>query len=400
MAKTAEEIRAEEDAANKEQREQLAREVNKKRNDAMLEQRNAIADSADDIKNEEDDLEPLTDEVWSQEDGSAGRPARKTRAELIAEQDEADRQRELEAMSEDEREAAAAAELLRNNERNEDALDEARAAGADESRRNADGAIEYRVEVAGEVKWLTLAALRESVGQGSGEGDSRQHPKKGATTPATRGPTPEQLEEQRRAAEARRKEERDARKAKLIDLHTRASMGDEEAIAELADIQADSPRVTPEEIERMVDSRVDARVEGKTAFDRAVEWFESDDGYGRELKAPGFKKRAAEIDKQLADEFPTLSPRERLDRTGKALRKELAEMAKYLGAKPGNGSPRREAEPQTKLERKRQASGAEVPRASGRARQETEPDEVQTTSDAITELARGRGQQRPITHKH
>lgn len=400
MAKTADQIAAEEEQASKEHREQLAREANKKRNDAMLEQRNAIADSADGIKNEEDDLEPLTDEVWSQEDGDAGRPQRKTRAELIAEQDEEDRRREQEAMTEEEREAAAAAELLRNNERNEDALDEARAAGADDSRKNADGEVEYRVEIGGEEKWLTLSALREAVGQGDGEGETRQHPKKGVTTPATRGPTPEQLEEQRRAAEARRIEERQARKAKLIDLHTRASMGDEEAIAELADIQADSPRVTPEELERMVDSRVDARVRGTTAFDQAVQWFESEDGFAHELKAPGFKQKAGQIDKRLAEEHPDWSPRKRLEATGNELRRELRELQKFLGAPTTNGGSRRQQEPLSKLDRKREASGAEVPRASGRARQETEPDEVQTTSDAIAQLAAGRGQQRPITHKH
>ncbi len=391
MPKTPEEIAAEE-AANKEQREALAREANKKRNDQLLEQRNAIADSADEIKNEEDDLEDLTDEVWDQND-RPDQVTKKSRAQRLAEQEEQDREAELAAMTEDEREAAAAAELLRNNERDEDALDEARAAGADDARRNEAGDVEYRVEVAGEEKWLTLAQLRASAGQG----DSGQPSKKGATTPATQGPTPEQREAQRLADEVRRKTERDARKAKFKDLQLRASMGDEEAIDELADIQADSTRVTPEELERMVDQRVDARVVGKTAFDQAVAWFESKDGYARELSAPGFKQKAAVIDKRLFDEHPDWSPRQRLDATGKELRRELTELQKFLGVKPGTTPAHKRDEPPTRLARKA-AAADEVPRASGRARTETEPDEVQTSRDAISQLARGRGQQRPISH--
>lgn len=393
MVKTPAEIAADEKAASDAQREQLAREANKKRNDALLEQRNAIADSADEIKTEEDDLEPLTDEAWDQGD----RPdhvTKKTRAERIAAQEEADRQAELDAMTEDEREAAAAAELLRNNERDEDDRDEARKAGADDVRKNEDGVTEYRVGG----KWLTLSALRElggdpAEGDGTGQADD-----KGDKTRATRGPTPEQLEEQRRAAEARRKEERDARKAKFKDLQLRASMGDEEAIDELADIQADSTRVTPEEIERMVDSRVDARVVGKTAFDQAVAWFESDDGYAHELGAPGFKDKAAVIDARLFKEHPDWSPRKRLEATGKELRQELGKLQKFLGVKPGTGSgAARRTEPPSKLERKREAAG-EVPRASGRARPDVEPDEKETVSEAIAGLAKGRGQGRPIQH--
>lgn len=391
MAKTPAELKAEEDAANKEQREQLAREANKKRNDALLEQRNAIADSADEIKDEEDDLEPLTDEVWDQNDRPDQR--RTSRAERLAAQEEADRQAELDAMTEDEREAAAAAELLRNNEHAEGELDEAREAGADDVRKNEAGVTEYKVGG----KWLTLSALRK-LGGDPGEGDGTgQGEDGGGTTRATRGPTPEQLAESRRAAEQKAKDEREARKAKFKDLFLRASMGDEEAIAELADIQADSSRVTPEDIERMVDSRVDARVVGNKAFDQAVEWFESEEGFARELAAPGFKEKAAVIDKRLAGEHPDWSPRKRLGETGKQLRKELTDLQKFLGA-PANGGTRRTIpEPESRLSRKR-AAATEVPRASGRQRPDVEPDEKETVSEAIAGLAKGRGQGRPIQH--
>ena len=84
MPKTPEEIAAD-DVANQKQREALAREANKKRNDAMLEQRNAIADSADEVKNEEDDLQDLTDEIWDQGD-RPDQVTHKTRAQRLLEQ--------------------------------------------------------------------------------------------------------------------------------------------------------------------------------------------------------------------------------------------------------------------------------------------------------------------------
>lgn len=393
--KTAEEIKAEEDAANKEQREGLAREANKKRNDALLEARNAIADRADEVKGEEDDLVPLTDEVWDQED-RPDQVTRRTRAQRLADQEALEEEDEAtRGMSEDEKEAYYAAKTLREAQTHEDDLDEARAGGADDSRKNDEGVVEYRVERNGKVEWLTLAALRESAGEVRSEADTRQEADRDATTAATRTPSPEALAAQRKAEEDA-KAARDARKAKLKDLLLRASMGDEEAIDQLADMQADDSRVTPDQIGRMVDERVDARVEGKTAFDRAVEWFESDDGYARELAAPGFKKKAAEVDARMAREHPQWTPRQRLDATGKELRKDLQELQKYLGVKPDTGTGRRTEAP-TRLERKR-AAPAEVPRASGRTRPDVEPDEKQSTAEAIQQMARSRGQARPISH--
>lgn len=395
MPKTPKEIEADEIAASNAERERISKESNKKRNEALLEARNAIADKADEVKVEEDELEPLTDEIWAQEDRKEGK-AKKSRAEMIAEQDDAE-ERERAALSEDEKEAREAGKLIQKAQAEEEELDEAREAGADDARENEDGVKEYRVEAHGRVEWLTLSDLRARAGDTSSEEDTGQPSAKGAKSPAANVPTPEQRAEARRQAEERVKAEREARKATLKDLYLRASMGDEEAIDALAEMQADSSRVTPEDLTRIVDERVDARVEGKTAFDRAVDWFESDKGYARELAAPGFKQKAAVIDARMAQEHPEWNPRQRLDATGKELRKELADMAKYLGAKP-NGTPRRD-EPESKLERKRNAPG-EVPRAAGRMRPDVEPDEVQSTQEAIQALARGRGQGRPISHKH
>lgn len=392
MPKTPEEIAAEEQAASREQREQLAREANKKRNDALLEARNAIADRADEVKTDEDELVPLTDDVWDQQD-RPDQVRKKSRAERIAEQEAAEEAEANEGLTEEE----AAARLLRAKEAEDLELDEARDAGADDSRKNEDGEVEYRVEVAGKVTWLTLAALREQAGHVSTEEESGQPGKKGATTPATRTPSPE-VEQARLAAEERRKTEKAALRAKLRDLNLRASMGDEQAIDELTDLQLEAIQGDSDGLLRKVDERVDARVGAVSDFRRAVDWFESEDGYARELSAPGFKDKAAEIDKRIANEQPNLTPRERLNLTGQELRKELKRMQEFFGVKPNAGNGGRPQERETKLERKRNAP--QVPQAAGRTRPDVEPDEVQTTQDAIQQLARGRGQQRPISHKH
>lgn len=384
MPKTPEEIAADEAAASKEQREQLAREANKKRNDAMLDARNAIADNADDIKNDEDDLVPLTDEVWDQND----RPEdakRKTRKERLAEQEAEEDEGEL---SEDE----AAARLIRAKEKEDRELDEVRDAGADDSRENEEGVREYRLAVNGRVKWLTLQQLREVAGKVDAADEYLHDAKKGATSSDTRrtSPTDAEREQARLQAEEQEKTRRADAKAKLKDLYTRASMGDDEAIDQLADMQAGLSRVTPDVL-RMVDERVDARIVGRTDFQKAVDWFESDDGYADVLTTPRLKAEAGRLDAALAQAEPDLTARERLDRVGKQMR----QLRKDFGGAPG----RREApEPDSKLERKRNAP--QIPQASGRQRPDAEPDEQESTQDAIRKLAQSRGQARAISHKH
>jgi hypothetical protein len=393
--KTAAEIAAEDKAASDAQREQMAKDTNKKRNDAMLEARNAIADRADEIKLEEEEMVPLTDEIWDQEDTAEGKPTRKTRAQKLADQEarKLEEDPEFAGLTEEEKERKGAAKLLKRAEREDRDADEARDAGADDSRKNDEGETEYRV---GE-EWLTVAQLPARAGDISDD-DPLHKGKGGDTTQATRraSPTAEQREQLRREAEERRQSERAALRTKLIDLNTRASMGDEAAIAELTDMQLDRLVGDSPEIERMVDERVDARVGARTAFDNAVAWFESDDGYARELAAPGFKVKAGAIDARLAKEQPDLSPRQRLDLVGKELRKDLAQMAKFLGAKPNTGNGQRRDPPESKLDRKRNAP--QVPQASGRPRPDVEPDEKETVSEAIQKLAQSRGQARPIQH--
>ena len=375
------------DKENREQREHLAAEVNKKRNDALLEQRNAIADRADEIKDEEDDLVDLTDEVWAQEDGRA---PKKTREQRLAEQDAEDERKEREAESEGTTEEEAAAELLRAKEREDREADAAREAGADDSRQRKDGTLEYRFEDdAGTVTWLTVKELRARAGDtGSGQGGED-----GATTTATRrdSPTQAQREQASREAEERRQAERKVLRDKLIDLNTRASMGDETAINELADMQLDAITGDSGRIQRMVDERVDARVTGRTEFQKAVDWFESEDGYADVLTTPRLKSEAGRLDAALAQEHPDWTPRQRLDHVGKQMR-QLREDLGGAAPRRDNPPPRRE----TKVDRKRNAP--QVPQAAGRQRPEAEPDEQESTADAIARLARGRGQAHAIKH--
>lgn len=382
MPKTPEEIAADEKAASDAQREQLARDANKKRNDAMLEARNAIADNADNIKTDEDDLVPLTDEVWDQND----RPEdakRKTRAERLAEQEAEEEEAEL-------TEEEAAARLIRAKEAEDRELDDARDAGADDSRQRKDGTVEYRLIVNGKEKWLTLRQLRESAGKVDAADEYLQDAKEGATNAPTRrtSPTDAEREQARREAEEQEKTRRADAKAKLKDLYTRASMGDDEAIDQLADMQAGLSRVTPDVL-RMVDERVDARIVGRTDFQKAVDWFE--DEYSDVLTTPRLKTEAGRLDVELANANPDLSPRDRLDKVGKQMR----QLREDLGGAPRHKDTPR---PESKLERKKNAP--QVPTAAGRQRPDAEPDEQESTQDAIRKMAQSRGQARAISHKH
>jgi hypothetical protein len=364
--KTPEELAAEA-AADQAERERLAREANKNRNDARVARLNSIADNADQLKADDDELVDLTDEVWDQQDRPENR--RKTRAELIAEQEA-----EEEGGEQTEEEAAAA--LIRQHEADDRAADEARNAGADDVRKNAAGVTEYQIGG----KWLTLKAILELGGETDTSGHNGED---GATTTRTQAPDPAAVAQARRQADETARAEAAAYKARLKDLYTKASMGDEEAIEQLAEIQAGLSRVTPDVL-RIVDERVDQRVMGRTAFNAAVEWFETE--YAQELATPALKAQAARRDADFARENPDMDPRTRLAKVGQ----ELRQLRIDLGGKP-KGAPA-----QTKQQRK--AAVPSVPSAAGRQRPEAEPDEVQSASDAIAAMAKSRGQARPFKH--
>jgi len=360
MPKTEEELQAEE-KATKEHREQLAREANQKRNETLLAARNAIADNSDRADPEKLDLEEVTDEMLEH-------PGAK---------------REDSEGKHYDTEEEAAADLLRAAEREDRAQDEAREAGADDIRKTEEGVTEYRMEVNGKEKWLTLEQLRAfAAGRAEGEGALHEEEGGGRREP-TPGPSPEAIAEARRQAQERQAAEAAEYKAHLKELYTKASMGDEQAIDELAEIQSRLSRVTPEVL-RIVDERVDARVEGRSTFQKAVDWFESE--YAPELSTNTLKAYAARRDKEIAQANPDMEPRARLKRVGD----EMRQLRVDLGGKPG-------ARPApTKLERKKNAP--QVPTAAGRQRPDAEADESESTQDTIARMARSRGQSAAIKH--
>lgn len=365
MPKSEAEIAADE-KATREHREELAREANQKRNDALLAARNAIADNADRTDPEKTDLEDVTDEML---DVDEPQTRRLTRAEQLAAQEE--------------EEAEAAAKVLREAQGEEDKLDEARKAGADDSRKNDAGVIEYRVEVNGEEKWLTLEALRAAAGAGPEPEGDLQATRKGATSDPDPSHTPQARAEARRQAAEKQAAEAAAYKAHLKDLFTKASMGDEQAIDELAEIQVGQSRVTPDVL-RIVNEQVDARMVGRSTFERAVAWFEAE--YQPELSTNTLKAFAARRDKEIAEANPDMEPRARLKLVGD----EMRQLRKDLGGEPARKTP------ETKLERKKAAP--QVPSAAGRQRPEPDADEAESTQDTIRRMAQSRGQSAAIKH--
>lgn len=372
MPKTPDEI-ATEEADQKRHREELAKQANKDRNQLMLDRRNAIADSADRKKEEEEDLVDMTDEEWAKAEANnqdEPPPKRKQKEERRVAKEE-DEDATLEETEGDRRVRRAA-------EREDRELDEARDAGADDIRKREDGTVEYRLVKNREERWLTLAELREQ----AGETEVLQDDEEGDRTAPARVLSPTDAE-RRAAAEQARQE----RRTKFIDLQTRASMGDEQAISELADVLSGVTEAT-ENLDNRVIQTVDARVKGTSNFEKAVDWFE--DEYEAELSSPRLKKMAARLDLEYAKASPDLAPRDRLKKVGeelRAIRRELTGEKRDDSDSP----PARD-----KLDRKRDA--APIRRASGRPRQEQEADEQGTTKDAIQQLARGRGQTRAISH--
>lgn len=380
--KTPEQLAADEKAAQQAEREEAARQANKNLNQQRLDRLNAIADNADEEK-AEDELVPLTDEEWDQKDRPDNKPA-KTRAELIAEQDAAEDAEES-GLTDEKKEQRATARLILKGEREDKEMDELRDLGVEDVRETDAGDREYQIQTTdGKTVWLSADKIREAAARSTEPDKDLSEREDGSKTVTPQGPTPEQRAQARREAEARQAAETAAYKTRLKDLYTRASMGDEAAIDELAEIQSAASRVTPDLL-RIVDERVDSRVLGRTDFEKAVEWFESE--YATELSTVRLKTLAARRDKELASEHPDMRPRERLKLVGD----EMRELRRDLG-----GAAPKQKDLPSKLTRKQALPN--VRQASGRPQSDAEPDEVQTTADAIAGLARSRGQARPIKH--
>lgn len=316
------------------ERERLAAEANKKRNDEQLERRNAIADSADEARAK--DFEDYNPE--DPKDEAEDEPEDET--EVVAEAQKVDRE-----------------------------LDEARDAGADDI-RVVDGKTQYRTVVNGREKWQSLAELRATA-QKVESADEYLHSAKESFTKAA------QLQPSAEERQAQADAEAQARRQRLRETLSRAVMGDDEALDQLAQSIDEGPsRVTPDVLQL-----VDQRVDGRMTFRQAAAWFDQE--YAEELKSPRLKQYIVTRDTQMAQEFPDMPFKERLQKVGD----EVREMRKELGGP---------VTPSTKQARKESAA---PPVQGAQSRQRAAPEEEEEGYEsAIDRMAKARGQ--PRAHKH
>ncbi len=322
------------------EREKAAREANQARNNERLERLNAIANQADELKTK-DGLEDIPDEAWNEQGG--GKPPhesadQETPETVIADAEAADR-----------------------------AADEAREAGASDV-KEVNGETYYLLVINGQERWLTLKQLRETSSKVSAADeylrDAKEAAKRVTALPSTdEGPSP--------------------KKGRARDLLSRALMGEQEAVDELAQlIDAEPSRVTPDVLQA-----VDERVDGRLTFRTAVEWFDQE--YKTELADPDLKARIVRRDKEMATLYPEMDFRQRL--------KEVGEEARAMRIARGRSSP----VPPDRLHEKeqRKASVRAIPAAAGRVVDESEEDDGETYESAIAGIAKARGQSRPVVHK-
>jgi hypothetical protein len=326
----------------RQERERAAREANQKRNNERLERLEQIANQSDELKTK-DGLEDIPDEAW--EEGRTGRPPSEGG--------------ELEAPE----------RVIADAEAADKAADEARDAGAQDV-KVVNGETHYLLVVNGQERWLTLQQIRDTASKVSAA-DQYLHDAKEAARKAVAAP-PSQPDEVPSPKGDRAR-----------DLLNRALMGEQEAVDELAQlIEARPSRVTPDVLQA-----VDERVDGRLTFRTAVEWF--DDRYKEELADPELKKRIIRRDKEMATLYPDMDFRERL--------KEVGEEARALRIARGRTAPVSEDRLREKEQRK--ASVRALPQAAGRQVEESEDEDGETYESAIQQIAKARGQSRPVVHK-
>src|SRR5450755_4346099 len=182
----------------KAERERLAAEANKKRNEDKLDQRNAIADKADELRAK--DLEDFEEKDPPEEE--------EDEEEVVKEAIKVDRE-----------------------------LDEVREAGADDMRVR-DGITQYRTVVNGKERWQTLPELRATASKVEAADEYLQSAAESVRKAAQLQPS---VEEQKRKTD----EEAKARLTRLRETLSRAVMGDESALDALAQSIDEGPsRVT------------------------------------------------------------------------------------------------------------------------------------------------------------
>lgn len=319
---------------SRKERERLAAEANKKRNQEQLDKRNAIADSADEVRAADfEDFNPDEPQDESEEE--------ETEEEVVKEAQKVDRE-----------------------------LDEARDSGAEDI-RVVDGKTEYLTIVNGKERWQSLAQLRATA-QKVESADEYLHSAKESFTKAA------QLQPSNEERQLQADEEAKARRTRLRETLSRAVMGDDAALDALAQSIDEGPsRVTPDVLQL-----VDQRVDGRMTFRQAAAWFDTE--YAEELKSPQLKRYIVTRDTQMAQEHPDMPFKERLQKVGD----EVREMRKELG---GSVTPK-------PSKQARKESAPQVPTAASTRTREAPADEEEGYESAIDRMAKARGQPRAHKH--
>ena len=303
-----------------------AKKANEDRNNERLERLNAIANQADDRKRELDGLDDVEEETWQ------------------------DREEEDNSVPDAEPED----------------VQEARQHGADDVRQT-NGETYYRIIVNGQERWLSLQQLRETSSKVSAADEYLRNAKQALQNVAV-APSVE--------------DEPQSRQTGVRDVLTRALMGEQDAIEELARRLEQTPS------EKDVLRAVDGRIDGRLTFRQAVDWFESE--YAEVLKIEPVRQRAVQVDAELANQNPDMDFKARLKMVGDDARTYLQQLRNQLGAGADSGRSQKEA---------RKASVRSLPVAGGRQMGDDDEGDDETYESAIAKMANARGQGRPIIHR-
>jgi hypothetical protein len=302
-------------------REQEAKAANDQRNNERLERLNAIANQNDE-NGEFDDIE---DEAWDDQTPAADVPD--------AEPEE---------------------------------VTEARSHGVDDVRET-NGETYYRIIVNGQERWLTLQQLRDTSSKITAADEYLRNAKQAMQNVGVALST----------------DEPQSRESGVRDMLTRALMGEQEAIDELARRLERTPSQT--DVLRSVDERID----GRLTFRQAVDWFETE--YADTLRVEPVRARAVQVDAELAAQNPEMDFKARLKIVGDDARTYLQQLRSQLGVvAPDSGRSQKEA---------RKASVRSLPVAGGRQSDGGEEGDDETYESTISKMAQSRGQGRPIIHK-
>ena len=322
--------------------ERLAREANDRRINDRLDRLNAIANQSDEAK-VEDGMEDLDDDAWDEQ--AKARPPHNS-----ANEDD---------------DAVAVAEKADRD------ADDARAAGADDVRIT-NGVTHYRLVVNGQERWLTLEQLRANASKVSSADEYLRDAKEAAkrfteVTPSHRDERPQPDQD------------------RVRDLISRAIMGEQSAIDELALTIGSRPSEVTPDVVRAVDEQIESRL----TFREAVSWFDRE--YASELADPDLKEFIVDYDAKLAARDPSMNFKERLKAVGdkaRSIRGVKADAPKTAQVKPSEDKAARKA------------SIRSITQASGRPYESPDDDDGEESYEqAIAKMAASRGQARPVSHK-